>query len=144
MPSTDSTNCKVLILVCIFIVILLLYRNNQDKFEDGADAVVFEADPQSWQSVMSDADIVFCKFYAPWCPHCTKLDEPMNKLAKEYIHNKRVKIVKLDADKYKEFGQQHQVEGFPTIKLYKNGVPVDKYQGPRTVEGFKQYINSHL
>lgn len=139
-----STSCingsKVLMMICIISVILLLH-NNREAFES-AD-YVRELNPQNWREAVHKSDILFCVFYAPWCPHCTKLEVPLTHLAKYYTHDSRIKITKLDADKYKDFGKSKGVQGFPTIKLYKKSKEYS-WDGPRTIDGFKQFINSHL
>lgn len=141
--STSCNNSKILMLLCVIMIIMLLHINGfKNKFSN--DTLVLEADPQNWQKILSETDVVFCKFYAPWCPHCTKLDEPLNQLANEYANDSQVKIIKLNADKYQALGQQEQVQGFPTIRIYKKGNPVANYQGQRTVEGFKQYIEQNV
>ena len=61
-------------------------------------------------------------------------------LAKKYnVEGSLVKIAKLDATVHKEFAGQHRIQGFPTIKLFIGGNPVD-YQGERTVEAMSAFI----
>ena len=48
----------------------------------------------------------------------------------------RVAIAKVNADEHRSLGERFAVRGFPTLKLFKRGAPVDasaeNYNGPRT------------
>lgn len=85
-------------------------------------------------------NIVFVKFYAPWCGHCNQMAPAYSELAKKYnVDGSLVKVAKLDATVHKEFAGQHRIQGFPTLKLFIGGNPVD-YQGERTVDAMSQFI----
>jgi thioredoxin-like negative regulator of GroEL len=38
----------------------------------------------------------------------------------------------MDADSHRKLAQPFGIQGFPTIKLLKNGKPFKDYEGPRT------------
>ena len=62
-------------------------------------------------------------------------------LARKYNQEgSQVKIAKVDATVHKEFSGQHKIQGFPTLKLFINGNPVD-YQGERTVDAMSAFID---
>ena len=41
----------------------------------------------------------------------------------------RLKIVKIDVDKYQNLASKHQIQGLPTLMLFKQGKPVDRIEG---------------
>lgn len=45
----------------------------------------------------------------------------------------------MDAAEYKDLGQKYEVRGFPTIKLFKSGTPLE-YNGGRTAEAIVEYM----
>ena len=65
-------------------------------------------------------------FYAPWCGHCKRL-EPAYAEAADILAalEEPTFIAKLDATEHKEAAAKHGVRGYPTLKLFKNGVPMD-------------------
>ena len=84
----------------------------------------------------------FVWFYAEWCGHCRDMEEPWKKLA-ENNHNK-VNLAKVRDDYIPRLNDSPLVQGYPTIILYKNGKPVDTYQGERSEEGFNNYLNENV
>ena len=78
-------------------------------------------------------------FYAPWCGYCKRVRDVYEKAANISLfcdflafnceRNKRhYNKIKQDTPEL--------VQGFPTIILYKNGEPYEKYNDERTVENF--------
>lgn len=78
---------------------------------------------------------VFVKLYAPWCGHCKKLAPIWDELASK----SPVKIAKYDvtANDHPDI----KVEGFPTLRYYKNGKPIE-YKGARTLDDLLSFVTS--
>ena len=71
--------------------------------------------------------------YAPWCGHCKKLEPIYKELAEKLSGVEDVVIAKMDST-----ANEHpslNVQGFPTLKLYKPGnkTPTD-YNGDRSLK----------
>ncbi len=94
----------------------------------------------NFDEFLAQNEFVFVKFYAPWCGHCKKMAPGYAKLGKRMLdENSNVKIAKLDATIHKEAATKHKVQGFPTLKFFINGSPVD-YQGAREEEAIYNWI----
>jgi protein disulfide-isomerase A1 len=83
------------------------------------------------------------EFYAPWCGHCKSLAPKYDELGTLFkSHSDKVVIAKVDATLN---DVPDEIQGFPTIKLYKAGskdAPVD-YSGARTVEDLANFVRDN-
>ncbi|KAL6079316.1 Protein disulfide-isomerase A3 [Balamuthia mandrillaris] len=77
--------------------------------------------------------------YAPWCGHCKRLAPTWDELATKT--EGKFNVGKVDCTVEKAVCSKLGVRGYPTIKL-RNGDKLYAYQGARTVEAFKEFVNS--
>lgn len=59
--------------------------------------------------------------------------------AKFNTAGQKVRIAKVDSTVHKSFSEKYKIEGFPTLKLFINGEPID-YQGERTKNAMMDFI----
>ena len=82
-------------------------------------------------------------FYAEWCGHCKRCMPEVQKLQNENIDG--VEIITIDSDKNPEMIKEHNVQGFPTIRMYPQGLAnknkFENFDEERTVQGFKTFLN---
>ncbi|KAH8298590.1 hypothetical protein KR018_002356 [Drosophila ironensis] len=91
--------------------------------------------------------VAFIKFYAPWCGHCQKLQPTWEQLATETHQSlDGVHIAKVDctAPENKQICIDQQVEGYPTLFLYKNGQRQNEYEGSRSLPELQSYLKKFL
>lgn len=75
-------------------------------------------------------------FYANWCPHCHSIVPLMNDLA-ERVHTEpsmddmMVGAIDCATPENDNLSDDMNIQGFPTIKIYKNGKLMGDYNGPR-------------
>lgn len=87
---------------------------------------------------------VLVNFYAPWCGHCRKLEPLYAALGRKLKHVQSLRILKLDATRNEVEGMQ--IQGFPTIILFKAGSQpkqLVQYQGNRSPEDFITWLHEH-
>lgn len=76
-------------------------------------------------------------FWAPWCPHCRKINPAYEQIAEQYAD--RLEVVKLDMDEDDRLWDELNVELIPTLRLYIDGNPVDSIVAPESkavIDGF--------
>lgn len=123
---------QVLLLFCLTNILLSEDVTQEDN--------VFVLTDDNFKDFVSQNEFVFVKFYAPWCGHCKKMAPDYAKLG-EKVHgeSENIKIAKLDATVHKNASSEHGVQGFPTLKFFINGSPVD-YQGARDLDAIYNWI----
>ncbi|KAI6713678.1 hypothetical protein B2J93_957 [Marssonina coronariae] len=95
--------------------------------------------------VLEDKKDVLIEFYAPWCGHCKALAPKYDILGQLYVDGgftDKVTIAKVDATAN---DVPDEVQGFPTIKLYKAGDkknPVS-YEGDRSIEDLIKFVKEN-
>ncbi|XP_043604278.1 thioredoxin domain-containing protein 5 homolog [Bombus pyrosoma] len=90
--------------------------------------------------------ISFVKFFAPWCGHCKRLAPIWKDLGKKFLTNDNVKIAKVDCtlDVSKELCNEQEVDGFPTLYLYRDGLKVSEYNGARNLDDLTEFVLNYI
>jgi len=70
---------------------------------------------------------VLVDFYATWCGPCQMMAGILEEVKKSL--GDRLKVVKIDSDKYPDLATEYQVNALPTLILFKQGKQVDKIEG---------------
>lgn len=88
----------------------------------------------------------FVKFFAPWCGHCKRLAPTWEQLGKKFFGNKDVNIMKVDCtlEASKELCNEQEVEGFPSLYLYRDGRKVSEYNGSRNLDDLYDFVMIYL
>lgn len=86
---------------------------------DGTDAT-FEADTKASVPVIVD-------FWAPWCGPCRIMGPILEQIAKEMAG--KVRVVKVNVDENPRTPAQFEVQGIPTLVMFKGGEAVDRIVG---------------
>lgn len=73
---------------------------------------------------------VMVEFYAPWCGHCQAL-APEYAAAATELKGEDVSLAKVDANEENELAQKYDVQGFPTVVFFVDGVH-KPYPGQRS------------
>jgi thioredoxin len=70
---------------------------------------------------------VLVDLWADWCQPCHMIAPIVDKVAHDYAG--RLKVVKLDVDENPQTANAYQVQGIPTLLIFKNGRVADRIVG---------------
>jgi thioredoxin len=85
---------------------------------------------------------VLVDFYATWCGPCQMMAGILSQVNDQL--KGRVKIIKIDTDKYPQIASQHGVAALPTLVLFKGGRPVDRIEGVLPTDQLVSRLRPHL
>lgn len=91
----------------------------------------------TFRSTVDSGNVVFIKFYAPWCGHCKRLAPDWDALGEE-IEDPEIVIAKVDCTVESKTSQLMKIRGYPTLQLVK-GESLFEYEGPRTKEALRAF-----
>lgn len=86
--------------------------------------------------------LALVEFYAPWCGHCQAL-APHYEASATQLKAEGVVLAKVDCTAEEALCAEQEVSGFPTLKVFRHGVPA-RYGGPRKTEGIVSYMRKQL
>ncbi|KAJ7682759.1 thioredoxin-like domain-containing protein [Mycena polygramma] len=104
---------------------------------DDAPSDVISLTAQTFSSVNTEP-LILVEFFAPWCGHCKAL-APHYEEAATALKEKNIKLAKVDCVDQADLCQSNGIQGYPTLKVYRNGTPTD-YTGPRKADGIVIYM----
>ena len=148
-PSMSGTTMIVVVMVILFLTIAGFYYyyyvlpDTQARYKPNNEKMYGD------NATNEAAELLF--FYTNWCPHCKTAKPIWNELKAEY-ENKPIngyKIIFTEIDCSEESAEvekmmnQYSVEGYPTIKLLKDGQVIE-YDAKPSKETLTQFLNTVL
>jgi len=85
---------------------------------------------------------VLVDFWADWCAPCKNLMPILAKMADQYAG--AFHLVKVNTDDQQGLAMHFGIRSLPTVKLFKDGQPVDEFMGALPEQGVKEFLDRHL
>ncbi|KAG0709680.1 thioredoxin-like protein [Suillus ampliporus] len=122
--------------VSVASVIALASFVSAEDAETSSDVLNLTKD--NFGSSVNAEPLILVEFFAPWCGHCKAL-APHYEDAATALKEKEIKLAKVDCVEQADLCQSHGVQGYPTLKVFRNGESTD-YSGPRKADGIISYM----
>eukprot|EP00043_Microstomoeca_roanoka_P020815 m.254116 g.254116 ORF g.254116 m.254116 type:complete len:531 (+) comp17707_c0_seq1:3-1595(+) len=118
--------------------VVLLLSSCAFAFEK-EDGVIIATD-SNFDDVVKQNEFALVEFYAPWCGHCQALAPEYAKAARQLESSgSPVVLVKVDCTSEEKLAERFEIQGFPTLRFFRNGVD-SEYSGGRTADEIVAWV----
>ncbi|GFR44511.1 hypothetical protein Agub_g5776, partial [Astrephomene gubernaculifera] len=97
----------------------------------------------SFEDMLTRSDVpLLVDFYATWCGPCQMMTPVLGAMAARF--QDRLRVVKIDTDRYPGVASKYRVQALPTIALFKGGNIVFRFEGVLNEAQLAERIQYHL
>src|SRR5688572_2937887 len=100
------------------------------------------SDKTKFKASIRNDGVTLVEFGAVWCPPCKVLLPILDGMDKEY--NGAVSMIKVDCDESPDIASEFSIMSLPTVIIFHNGEPVDKFVGLRPKDVYQTVIAKYL
>lgn len=142
----------------------LYYNQKQYKYEGGfshdsieqfvynvtgimsqeVEQLIYSPNARTFRQMIKDNHCVLGFFHTPWCGACKRFMPRLQRVARLFKDEPRVKFAEIDSDRYRSFLREYELRTYPEIRLFVKGErkPIE-YDGKRSPALVTQWINRH-
>ena len=103
---------------------------------------VMNINSKKLKAMIENGKTFLVDFWAPWCPHCRKINPAYEQIAEQYAGV--LDVVKVDMDENDKLWSELQVELIPTLRLYVDGKPVASTVAPESKAAIDEFLSGIL
>lgn len=85
---------------------------------------------ESFNQILKAGKPVLVDFHAEWCGPCKTMAPELKRFAE--LHKDKLRVLKVDIDKNKKLATDLNIQGVPTLILYKEGKIIWRQSGAMT------------
>ncbi|MDD9139629.1 MAG: thioredoxin domain-containing protein [Candidatus Cardinium sp.] len=103
---------------------------------------VVEFSDYKLSEAISQHELVFVDFWAPWCGPCLRLGPIIEELA--FLYAGRILIGKLNIEDHAEMVTKYAIRTIPTMLIIRKGIEVERMVGSLPIETIQKILNNYL
>ena len=88
------------------------------------------------ENLIKEGDVLV-DFFATWCGPCKMLSPVLEEIAEKFP---RIKVVKVDIDRFDDLTRAHGIMSVPTIEVYRDGALVKKEVGYHSLDEIVSWL----
>ena len=96
---------------------------------------------ETFSKILNDEKPVLVDFHAEWCGPCKMMAPELQKFA---TNHKDIRVLKVDIDKNRATAEQFNIQGVPTLILFKKGKVLWRQSGAMNAQQLAGVIKSKL
>ncbi len=97
---------------------------------------------EKFSEILNDDKPVLVDFFAEWCGPCKTMAPELKKFAEQ--HKDEVRVLKVDIDKNRQISEQLNIQGVPTLILYKKGKIIWRQSGAMNAQQLSGIIKTKI
>ena len=98
-------------------------------------------DVKKYEEIIKSEKPIVVKFYATWCPDCTRLDAFIGDVIEEHPS---FTWYTMDRDEFPEIASEQQVMGIPSLLVFKDGEKIGHLlsANAKTPESVEEFLST--
>ena len=96
---------------------------------------------ETFRKILNDEKPVLVDFHAEWCGPCKMMAPELKRFAENH---KEVRVLKVDIDKNRATAEQFNIQGVPTLILFKKGKVLWRQSGAMNAQQLAGIVKSKL
>ncbi len=126
----------------------IIANPNKNYFSGGkeektsARLVTFDSPAGFNRMIKETKGVALVDFYAEWCGPCKQLSPVISSLADQFAG--RAKVCKLNVDKVSETAKEFGIKTIPTVIIFNNGKPVERFVGGQKQDVYASALERNL
>jgi thioredoxin 1 len=97
---------------------------------------------ETFSKILNDDKPVLVDFHAEWCGPCKMMAPEIKKFAD--THKEQVRVLKIDIDKNRATAEHFNIQGVPTLILFKKGKVLWRQSGAMNAQQLSGIVKSKI